>query len=94
MGFRVRDGAEAMISAVRKFLKNDSNRVLMQGGISNACGPINRLAALKAVKKHIRCLAPLCASQFVRGRTVAVIQERDGSGEKSGSMTVCGKEGR
>ena len=27
---------------VRKFMKNDANRVLMQGDISNACGSINR----------------------------------------------------
>ena len=61
MEFRVRDGAEAMINAARKLLKNDTNRVLMQGDISNAYGSINRLAVLKAVRKHIPCLAPLCA---------------------------------
>ena len=63
--FRVRDGAEAMISAVRNFLKNDTNIVLLQGDISNAFGSINRLAVLEAERKHIPCLAPLCASQFV-----------------------------
>ena len=31
VGFSVRDGAEAMTSTVRKFLKNDMTRVLMQG---------------------------------------------------------------
>ena len=76
VGFRVRDGAEAMINAVRKFLKNDTNRILMQGDIANAYGSINRLSVLKAVRKHIPCLAPLCESQFVRDGTVAVIPER------------------
>ena len=76
VGFRVRGGAEAMINAVIKFLKNDTNRILMQGDIANAYGSINRLSVLEAVRKHIPCLAPLCASQFVRDGTVAVIQER------------------
>ena len=76
LGFRVRDGAEAMINAVRKFQKNDTNRVLMQGDIAKAYGSINRLSVLKAVRKHIPCLALLCASQFVRDGTVAVTQER------------------
>ena len=80
--FRVRDGAEAMINAVRKFLKNDTNRILMQGEIANAYGSINRLSVLKAVRKHIPCLAPLCASQFVRDGTVAVKQERGENGKK------------
>ena len=83
MGFRVGEEAEATISAVRKFLESDTNRVLMQGDMSNTYGSINRLAVLKAVRKHIPCFAPLCASQFVRYGTVAVLQERDGSGEKS-----------
>ena len=38
---------------------------------------ISGLAVLKAVRKHIHRLALLCASQFVRDGTVAVIQERD-----------------
>ena len=33
VGFRIRDGAEAMISAVRNFLQRDTNRVLMEGDI-------------------------------------------------------------
>ena len=65
-----------MINAVRKFLKNDTNRFLMQGDIANAYGSINRLSVLKAVRKHIPCLALLCASQFVRDGTFAAIQER------------------
>ena len=83
MGFGIRDEAEGVISAERKSLWNDTNRVLMQGDISNAYGSINRLAVLKAVGKHIPCLAPLCAAQFVRDGTVAVIQERNGNGKKS-----------
>ena len=44
VGFRVRDVAEAMINAVRKFLKkNDTNRILMQGDIANAYGSIDCL---------------------------------------------------
>ena len=82
MGVRVRDGADAMINAVRKFMNNDTNGLLMQGDIANACGSINRLAVLKAVRKHILCLAPLCASQFVRDGTVAVLQERGENGRK------------
>ena len=62
VGFRVRDGAVAMISAVRKFLRNDTNKVLKAYGSSNA---------------------PLCASQFVRDATVAVVQEQEGNGKKS-----------
>ena len=69
VGFRVREGAEAMISAVR---------VLVQGDTSNAHGSINRLAVLKAVRKHIPCLA-----QLVRDGTDAVMKERDGNGKKS-----------
>ena len=80
MGFRDRDGAEAMISAVRKLLRNDTDKVLMQA----AYGSINRLAVLKEVRKHITRAVPLCASRFVRDGTVAVIQERDGNGKKSG----------
>ena len=78
VGFRVRDGAEAMVDAVSKFLKNDTNRILMQGDIANAYGSINRLSVLKAVRKHIPCLAPLYASQL----TVAVILERGENGKK------------
>ena len=84
MGFRVRDGEEGMFSAVRKFPKNDTNKVLMQGDMSNAFGSISRLAVFQAVKKHIPCLAPLCASQFARDGTVTLIQERDGKGKTSG----------
>ena len=80
--FRDRDGAEAMINAVRKFLKTDTIRNLMQGDTANAYGSINRLSVLKAVRTHIPCLAPLCASQFVRGGTVAVIRERGENGKK------------
>ena len=72
-----------MINAVTKFMKNDTNRVLMQGDIANAYGSISRLAVLKAVKKHIPCLVPLCASQFVRDGTVPVIQEREWNGKKT-----------
>ena len=55
----------------------------MQGDIANAYGSINRLAVLKAVRKHAPCLAPLCASQFVRNGTIAVIQERGENGRKA-----------
>ena len=72
-----------MISAVRKLVKNDTNRELMQGDISDAYGSINRLAVPKSVRKHILCLAPLCASLFVRDGTINVIQDRDGNGKKS-----------
>ena len=44
--FRVRDGAEAMISAASNFQKSDTNRVSMQGDISTTYGSINRLAVL------------------------------------------------
>ena len=44
---------------------------------------------LKAVRKHIPSLAPLCATQIVRERTVAVIQER---GDGAASRRLCGKE--
>ena len=40
------------------------NGILMQGDISNACGSINRLQVLQAVRMHIPGLAPLCASQL------------------------------
>ena len=71
-----------MINAIRKIMKKDTNIILMQGDIANACGSINRLAVLKAVRKHIPCLAPLCASQFVRDGTIVVIQERGEKGKK------------
>ena len=78
-----------MTNAARKFLKNDTNRVLMQGDIANAYGSINRLSLLKAVRKHIPCLVPLCASQFVRDGTVAVIQERGENGRKCELALQC-----
>ena len=83
VGCRVRDGAEAMTCAVRKLLRNDTNKVLMQGDISRAYVSINRLAVLRAIRKHIPCLVPLCASQSVRDGTIAVVQERDGCGRKN-----------
>ena len=76
VGFRVGKEAEAMINTVRMFMKNGTNRVLMHVDISNASGSTNRMSVLKEVTKHIPCLAPLCAPQFVRDGTVAVIQER------------------
>ena len=84
VGFRVRDGAEAMINAVR----NDSNRVLMRCDTANAYGSIDRLAVLKAVRKHITCLASLCASKFVRNGTIAVIQETHETGRRASYTTV------
>ena len=33
-------------------MKNDTNRVLMQGDIANAYGSIDRLSVLQAVRKH------------------------------------------
>ena len=39
--------------AVRKFLKNDTNRILMQGDIANAYGSVNRLSVLEAVRKRM-----------------------------------------
>ena len=47
-----------------------------KGDISNAYGWINRLSLHEAVRKHVPGLASLCASQFVKDETVAVIQER------------------
>ena len=91
VGFRVRDGAEAMIQAVRKVLRSDSERILMQGDIANAYGSIDRLAVLQAVRKHAPCLAPLCASQFVRNGTIAVIQERGENGKISRTALQCGE---
>ena len=83
VGFRVRDGAEAMIHAVRKVLRSDAQQILMQGDIANAYGSIDRLAVLQAVREHVPCLAPLCASQFVRNGTIAVIQERGENGRST-----------
>ena len=80
VGFRVRDGVEAMIGAVRRFQKSGTNRILVQGDISNAYGSINRLSVLEAVRKHVPGLAPLCASQFVKDGTDAVMQERGDTG--------------
>ena len=91
MGFRVRDGAEAMINSVRKFMKNDTNRVLMHGDNANACGSTNRLAVLKEVRKHIPCLAPLCASQFVRDGTVAGSRKERREREEVRASLQCGE---
>ena len=63
----------------------------MQGDIANAYGSINRLSVLKAVRKHIPCLALLCASQFVRDGTFAAIQERGGNGKMSELHSSVGK---
>ena len=59
VGFRVRDGAEAMIHAVRKVLRSESKKILMQGDIANAYGSIDRLAVLQAVREYAPCL-PRC----------------------------------
>ena len=83
-----------MINAVRKFLKNDTMRILMQGDIADAYGSTNRLSVLKAVRKHIPCLAPLCASQFVRNGTHAVIQERGEKGNKCELHNSAAKRAR
>ena len=83
VGFRVRDGAEAMIHAVRKVLRSDAQQILMQGDIANAYGSIDRLAVMRAVREHAPCLAPLCATQFVRNGTIAVIQERGENGRST-----------
>ena len=64
------------------------NRILMQGDISNACGSINRLQVLEAVRMHISGLPPLCASQCVRDGTIAM-QERDGHGKKTQFHDSC-----
>ena len=74
VGFRVSAGAEAMIHAVRKVLRSDSQQILMQGDIANAYGSIDSSAVLQAMREHAPCIAPLCASQFVRNGTIAVIQ--------------------
>ena len=60
----------------------------MHGDISNACGSINRLRVLEAVRMHIPGLAPLCAPQSVRGGTIAM-QERDGHGKKTQFHDSC-----
>ena len=44
VGFRVTDGAEGMIWAVKGLLSEGDNRILMPGDISNAYGSIDRLA--------------------------------------------------
>ena len=54
----------------------------MLGGITNACGLIMRLAVLSALRRHAPSLAPLCAAQFARNRTVAVIPDREQDGRK------------
>ena len=61
----------------------------MQG----AYGSIDRLAVLQAVRKHITCLAPLCASQFVRNGTIAVIKEKRRKGVEERATLQC-SEGR
>ena len=55
-GFRVQDGAEARIGAVRRPLKDADYRVLVQCVISNADGSLDRLAVLRAVKRHVPSL--------------------------------------
>ena len=87
MGFRVRDGAEAMIHAVRKALKSESRRVLMQGDIANAYGSINRLAVLKVVRKHASCLGPLGMVRLHRkeARTEAELHHSVAKGVWQGS---------
>ena len=73
----LQDGAETMMWAVSKLLKDGNNWVLMPGDISNADGSVDRFAVLRAVEGHVPSLAPLRVSQFLRGGTQAFIQERD-----------------
>ena len=72
-----------MISAARNFLKGDTNRASMRGDISNTYGSNQQVGS--AARKHIRSVAPLCASQFWRRGNVAVLQERDACG-KNGNL--------
>ena len=61
----VRDKTEAIVGAVRRFLKSGTNRILMQDDIWNAYGSINWLSVLGAVRNHVPGLVPLSASPIV-----------------------------
>ena len=65
-----------------------TQRNLDAGDISNACGSVNRLQVLEAVRMHISGFAPLCAPQSVSGGTIAM-QERDGHGKKTQFHDSC-----
>ena len=55
-----RDGAEAMISAVRQVLQGDTSRVMMQGDISNANSPNQQVGSADSrEEKHSKSCVPL-----------------------------------
>ena len=82
--FRVRDGAEAMINAVRKFLKNDTNRILMQGDICE-CVWLNQqiVSAEGGEETHPLPGPAVCFSVCERWKRLRwVIQERGENGKR------------
>ena len=73
----MQDGAQAMIAAVRRQLKDGETLILMQGDISNAYGSIKSFLVLKTEKRFEPSFAALCAPQFVRIGTRVATQLRD-----------------
>ena len=71
-----------MINAVRKFMKNDTNRIPDAGWYCECVWLNQQIVCVEGIEKHILCRAPQCASQFVRDGTVAVTQERGENGKK------------
>ena len=83
VGLRVKDGAEALIGAVRRFFCDGDTIIIMLGDTSNAGGSSDWFAVPRAVRRHAPQLAQLCALQFEKG-TKGLIQERRNQGERQG----------
>ena len=98
MGFKVTDGAEATINAVRKLMRNDTNKVLMQRDIWNAHGSLKRLAVLKSMERHplpssAVCLT-ICERWYDCCDTGAKWKRKEERAPLQRRGRVCGKEAR
>ena len=69
IGFRVQFGAEAMIGAVGRLLKDGGNKQ-----DTDAKCTAQSTDLVKAVKRYLPSLGPLCTSRFVKRGTRSVIQ--------------------
>ena len=83
VGFRVGDGTEATIQCRQKIPEERHEHSADAGRHFERVWLNQQVGCAKSSEGTHPLLGSLCASQFVRDGTVAVIQERDGNGKKS-----------
>ena len=69
-----------MIRSVWQIVKGQDNMILMHGDIANVNGSLDPLAVLRAIRRRLLGLAPLCPSLFLTDSTKADIQVHDAEG--------------